>query len=94
VGQSAPISVKALALSVLAASKSVPCGKQGGTPPGTLGTVGSESQTRPAAELAACGSPQCAGCYEVTPGVRIHPPKCGEDYRAWLERWEAKGRLQ
>jgi hypothetical protein len=26
---------------------------------------------------AACGSPYCAGCYEVSPGVRIHPPKCG-----------------
>jgi hypothetical protein len=43
---------------------------------------------------AACGLPHCAGCYEVSPGVRIHPPKCGEDYRAWLERWEAKGRAQ
>jgi putative DNA primase/helicase len=28
-----------------------------------------------------CGSPQCAGCYEVEQGVRIHPPKCGEEYR-------------
>ena len=43
---------------------------------------------------AACSSPHCAGCYEVEHGVRIHPPKCGEDYRAWLERWEAKGRVQ
>jgi len=43
---------------------------------------------------AACGSPHCAGCYDIEPGVRIHPPKCGEDYRAWLERWQAKGRLQ
>jgi hypothetical protein len=41
-----------------------------------------------------CGSPYCAGCYEVAPGVRVHPPKCGEDYRAWLERWEAKGKMQ
>jgi hypothetical protein len=31
--------------------------------------------------LVACGSSHCAGCYEVAPGVRIHPPKCGEDYR-------------
>jgi hypothetical protein len=22
----------------------------------------------------------CAGCYEVEPGVKIHPPKCGEEY--------------
>jgi len=34
---------------------------------------------------AACGSPGCAGCYEVEPGVRIHPPKCGEAYRKWLD---------
>ena len=45
-------------------------------------------------EIAACGSPRCAGCYEVAPGVLIHPPKCGEDYRAWLKRWEAKGTVQ
>jgi len=43
---------------------------------------------------ATCGSPDCAGCYEVEPGVRIHPPKCGESYREWFERWDAKGRLQ
>jgi hypothetical protein len=42
----------------------------------------------------ACGSPDCAGCYEVMPGVRIHPPKCGDDYRGWRQRWEAKGRVQ
>jgi hypothetical protein len=27
-----------------------------------------------------CGSPDCAGCYEVKRGVRIHPPKCGKDW--------------
>jgi hypothetical protein len=27
--------------------------------------------------LALCGSPDCGGCYEVLPGIRIHPPKCG-----------------
>jgi hypothetical protein len=45
-------------------------------------------------EVAVCGSPRCGGCYEVAPGVAIHPPKCGEDYRAWLNRWEAKGKVQ
>lgn len=45
-------------------------------------------------EIAACDSPCCGGCYKVAPGVWIHPPKCGEDYRVWLERWEARGRLQ
>ncbi len=46
--------------------------------------------------LAPCGSPKCGGCYVVDAetGAKIHPPKCGEDYRAWLERWEAKGRVQ
>lgn len=41
-----------------------------------------------------CGSPHCAGCYEVGDGKMIHPLKCGEEYRAWLERWKAKGRVQ
>jgi hypothetical protein len=44
--------------------------------------------------VVSCGSPVCAGCYEVAPGVRIHPPKSGEGYRERLERWETKGRLQ
>jgi hypothetical protein len=44
--------------------------------------------------LAPCGSSDCAGCYDVGDGRRIHPPKCGEEYRVWLERWEARGRVQ
>jgi hypothetical protein len=44
--------------------------------------------------LAACGSLDCAGCYDVGGGRRIHPPKCGEEYRVWIERWEARGRMQ
>ena len=43
---------------------------------------------------ARCGSSDCAGCYDVGDGRRIHPPKCGEKYRAWFERWEARGRVQ
>jgi hypothetical protein len=27
--------------------------------------------------LAPCGSPDCAGCYELMPGQRVHPPKAG-----------------
>jgi mono/diheme cytochrome c family protein len=45
-------------------------------------------------EIGSCGSPHCAGCHEVRQGVRIHPPKCGEGYRAWLERRELKGKVQ
>jgi hypothetical protein len=45
-------------------------------------------------ELAPCGSPYCAGCYEVEPGVRIHPPRCGEDYGKWLKNWPPQGKVQ
>jgi hypothetical protein len=44
--------------------------------------------------LAACGSPHCAGCYDVGDCRKIHPPKCGEEYRKWLERWQPKGKPQ
>jgi hypothetical protein len=46
------------------------------------------------ADGAACGSPHCAGCYGVGDGKRIHPPRCGEKYRKWLERWQPKGKPQ
>lgn len=51
------------------------------------------SVTVQAEQMALCGSPYCAGCYEVEPGVRIHPPKTSEDFRVWLEHWEAKDRV-
>jgi hypothetical protein len=44
--------------------------------------------------LAACGSPHCAGCYDVCDGRKIHPPKCGGEYRKWLERWQPTGKPQ
>ena len=47
-----------------------------------------------AERTAPCGSPQCAGCYDVGDGKKIHPPKCGDGYRAWLERWKGRGRVQ
>lgn len=45
---------------------------------------------------ATCGSPLCAGCYVVDAetGAKIHPPKCGSDYFAWLKKWEPKGKVQ
>ena len=43
---------------------------------------------------AICGSPHCAGCYDVGDGRRIHPPKCGEKHRKWLEHWQPKGKPQ
>jgi len=48
------------------------------------------------ARPATCGSPDCAGCYlvDAEAGAKIHPPKCGEDYRAWLERWKPRGKPQ
>jgi hypothetical protein len=45
-------------------------------------------------ELAECGSPECAGCYQVGDGNRIHPPRCSEQYRNWLERWKPRGKMQ
>lgn len=44
--------------------------------------------------LARAGSPHCAGCYDVGDGRKIHPPKCGEEYRKWRERWQPKGKPQ
>lgn len=81
-------SIKSLALSVLAQKPSLaPAPQKCSKPVIDAGHLMGKA-TGP------CGSPCCAGCYEVAPGVRIHPPKCGEDYRAWLERWEVKGKVQ
>lgn len=41
-----------------------------------------------------CGSPQCAGCYDVGDGKKIHPPKCRKDYGKWLTDWPPKGKAQ
>jgi hypothetical protein len=53
-----------------------------------------ERSPLPSKSNAQCGSPQCSGCYEVAPGVRIHPPEVGQDYLDWLKEWEARGRVQ
>ena len=45
-------------------------------------------------DLVACGSPHCAGCYDVGDGRKIHPPKCCKENRKWLERWQPKGKPQ
>lgn len=46
-----------------------------------------------------CPGPEvCAGCYSV--GVIdgrerfIHPPKASPEWKAWLERWQPKGKVQ
>ncbi len=44
--------------------------------------------------LAPCGSSDCAGCYDVGDARKIHPPKIGEGYREWLERWKPNGKVQ
>ena len=46
------------------------------------------------AQIASCGSPDCGGCYDVGDGRNIHPPKIGQNYRRWLERWTPKGAVQ
>jgi hypothetical protein len=53
-----------------------------------------QEPTLPVVLLAACRSPHCAGCYDVGDGRKIHPPKCGEGYRTWLERWKPKDKSQ
>lgn len=30
-----------------------------------------------------CGSPDCAGCYDIGDGRKIHPPRASQE---WLER--------
>jgi hypothetical protein len=42
---------------------------------------------------AACGSSDCAGCYDVGDSRKIHPPKCGDAFRRWREWLEGKGRV-
>jgi hypothetical protein len=41
---------------------------------------------------APCGSPDCAGCYEVALGRRIHPPKSSEEWLDWLAKWQPRER--
>lgn len=41
-----------------------------------------------------CGSPDCAGCYEVGEGRKIHPPKPTQEWLKWHQKWEAAGRIQ
>ena len=82
-GQSAPISIKALALSVLATNKGVPSHLPVRTESGTdrSGLVAAASASPETGHhcgeyLALCDSPHCAGCYDVGDGRKIHPPKC------------------
>lgn len=41
-------------------------------------------------QMAPCGSPHCAGCYEVGEGKKIHPPKIGKAYRQWTDKWASR----
>ena len=36
------------------------------------------------------GPERCGGCYEVSPGVHLHPPKVSEEWKAWLTKWQPK----
>lgn len=44
--------------------------------------------------LALCGDLYCAGCYDVGDGRKIHPPRAGKDYLAWVAKWDGRGRVQ
>lgn len=61
--------------------------------PAILAVLRRNAATR-GVDAAPCGSADCAGCYDVGDGRRIHPPKIGKDYLAWLERWNPKGTAQ
>jgi hypothetical protein len=52
---------------------------------GEVATLLRQRQKQP---LATCGSPDCAGCYEVELGRSIHPPKPSKDWLEWLSRWQ------
>lgn len=41
-----------------------------------------------------CGSSMCDGCYEIQPGVRLHPLKSSVRWRDWLAHWQADGKIQ
>ena len=41
--------------------------------------------------LGKCPGPEkCGGCYEVSAGVHMHPPRVSEDWAAWLRKWQPK----
>ena len=41
--------------------------------------------------LGKCPGPErCGGCYEVSPGIHLHPPKVSEEWKAWLTKWQPK----
>jgi len=66
-GHEAKLDLKSLAFKVLSQAKGVPTPVPG---PYTRGTEDRSGVTQ-------CGSPFCAGCYEVSSGTFVHPPKCG-----------------
>lgn len=90
-GQMSSTNIKALALNVLAAGKSV---SAHGTMSASQGTAKDSFKNDQPLAMAACGSRNCAGCYEVEPGVRFHPPKSSEEWKEWLLKWEPKGKVQ
>jgi hypothetical protein len=90
-------SVKALALHILEEMIAQRM-KQKACPASTINVGQNEGQDAGTLKLQEgmplCGSLLCAGCYDVGDGRKIHPPKVGEDYRKWLERWKPIGRPQ
>ena len=79
-------SIKSLAMTVLQRHSGVPDQSQPLEPRETSGKP-HETVTAHPSKLASCGQPNCAGCYELEPGRRIHPPKPSEDWLEWLKRW-------
>jgi len=41
--------------------------------------------------LGQCPGPErCGGCYQVSPGIHLHPPRVSEEWKAWLTKWQPK----
>jgi len=53
-----------------------------------------EDLPRPLEAPAPCGSPHCAGCYEVEPRVWMHPPKASQEWLEWLAHWQPREKDQ
>lgn len=51
---------------------------------GEIAILLSEQNPRPGCP----GAGVCAGCYEVAPGVSLHPPQATSEWQAWLRKWQ------
>ncbi|MBI2817831.1 MAG: hypothetical protein HYX72_12925 [Acidobacteria bacterium] len=42
-----------------------------------------------------CPGPEhCGGCYAISGGRYIHPPRISHEVKEWFERWKPQGKVQ